>query len=303
MRATSSRRAITALLSFLTAGFPGGVHGAPSVDFDREVELLADEGRFSEAGDRLKQALAELPVNLENRDRRNFLATQAVNAYALAFERTPHMCELATAGLEVADEYLSALLAEYGASVRKSDEYVGLNALREELSDARRDQGCSGDTNPSARTADEVPSWKDEPKPEHEKNADPGKRQKTAGLVLLGVGGAAVISGAGVGIAFGVKALGLKKDIAGLRQGFAEAMCDPEDPSPGICSDLDGQISAVVSDGKKAHVLSGVGWGVTSLGVALVVTGGVLFAKGKRKTNAHIRVLPTLGGLTLAGVF
>ena len=91
--------------------------------------------------------------------------------------------------------------------------------------------------------------------------------------------------------------------------GGGSSKCDADNPSAGTCADLDAQISTTLSDGKKANVLTGVGWGITGLGVALAVTGGVLFAKGKRKTDvwkaeqAQIRVLPTLGGLTIVGRF
>lgn len=81
---------------------------------------------------------SDLPGTLPNHALPEITASQAVNAYALAFGASPQECQLATSGLAIADKYLAALLAVYGADARQADEYVGIEGLRREIDDARR---------------------------------------------------------------------------------------------------------------------------------------------------------------------
>lgn len=158
-----------------------------------------------------------------------------------------------------------------------------------------------------AEKAEPEPEPELEPEPPPLPEVDPGKGQKIAGAVLLGAGGALLISGAAVGIAFGVKGGGLSDDIKALRTDYNEAMC--EGMMTTQCDDIENDIDTTLAEGKRTNLLTGVGWGLAGVGAILAVTGGVVFSKGKRKTavwraeHAHIQVLPTFGGLAISGRF
>ena len=135
-----------------------------------------------------------------------------------------------------------------------------------------------------------------EPEPEPEPElapppVDPGKKLKIPGIVLIGLGGATFIAGAAVGTAFGLR-------------------CNANEAAPGCASKLD-EIEGTRADGKSANTMTLVGWAALGGGGAvLAVVGGVLFAKGKKRTDAwkaeqgaQIRVLPAWGGLQVVGRF
>ncbi|MEZ4382011.1 MAG: hypothetical protein R3A79_11740 [Nannocystaceae bacterium] len=171
-----------------------------------------------------------------------------------------------------------------------------IDAIDEQIAEAEKNQAPEPEPEP-------------EPDPAPTSQPDPGKPLKITGGVLLGTGGAAFLGGAAVGIAFGLKGLNLSDDIDGLRTQFADAGCDPDNPAAGQCADLQNDINATVDDGDRANLLTGVGWGIAGLGAVLAVTGGVLMAKGMRKSDvwraehAHLRLTPTFGGLMLSGRF
>jgi len=151
------------------------------------------------------------------------------------------------------------------------------------------------------------PEPEPEPEPPPLPEVDPGREQKIAGAVLLGAGGALLISGAAVGIAFGVKGRGLSDDIKSLRTDFNTAMC--EGMTTALCEGIENDIDATLKEGERTNLLTGVGWGLAGVGAILAISGGVVFSKGKRKTavwraeHAHIQVVPTFGGLTISGRF
>ncbi|HFE44539.1 MAG TPA: hypothetical protein ENJ18_03460 [Nannocystis exedens] len=126
--------------------------------------------------------------------------------------------------------------------------------------------------------------------------------------MLLGTGGALFIGGAAVGITFSIKGSSLSEDIKGLRTDLDDANCDPDSPST-KCTEIEADIDKVLDDGKRTNLLSGLGWGLAGVGAILAVTGGVVFAKGKRKTavwraeHADLRILPTFGGIAISGRF
>ncbi len=159
-----------------------------------------------------------------------------------------------------------------------------------------------------AEAAEAEPEPEPEPEPPPLPEPDPGKGQKIAGAVLLSTGGALLIGGAAVGIPFGLKGATLTDDIKDLRSEQDNANCDSASPST-KCTDLESDIDGVLDDGKRANLLTGVGLGLAGVGAILAITGGVVFAKGKRKTavwraeHAHFQILPTFGGIAISGRF
>ncbi len=138
------------LVSLTTAGSliagPGVVPAAvPAPDpVLSQANDLANAGRYLEAARLLRDELGRVPEVAANRGRRNQLATQAINAYGLAFAGAPTVCDTATDGLTVGREYLAGFEAAYGVGARRSDEYTGVDELRAELDRNRAASGCPG---------------------------------------------------------------------------------------------------------------------------------------------------------------
>jgi len=132
------RRSLSILLTLACAVHePSLAWAGPPEDVDVRAEGLFNEGKYLEAAELQVAALKALPESLANRPQRNLWATGAVNAYLQVFTADPTQCTAATAGLAVADDYLKALLGEYGASVASADEYTGMQRLHGELDEAR----------------------------------------------------------------------------------------------------------------------------------------------------------------------
>lgn len=290
-------------------GGSASANGAPSVDVDREVEQLAEEGRFSEAAERLREALGELPESFNNRDRRNLLASQAVNAYALAFERAPNECQLAVSGIEVASKYLSALLAVYGGDARQSDEYVGIDASRRELEEARRQRGCPDGTTPPATkvpplpptpTAEEPPPRDEEPAPSDE-GEEAGRRRLVAGLAA-----SASLTGVLLAVSLGTGLSRFKEPFQGAayariyeaaRGSFDDGVAGNEvdyGAMSDMCSDSARMINGDVDDACRAWdrlgitaIATGVGAGV--MGATTVTLAVLLKRRALRDSKVMAR--------------
>jgi tetratricopeptide (TPR) repeat protein len=123
---------------------------------------------------------------------------------------------------------------------------------------------------------------------------DPGKKMRTASLVLLPAGGTLVLTGATLAIIFGVvKAKGFSSDLNNARAaGDAEAE------------------RRALDNGEKANLIGwAVGLPLSVIGIAGVVTGAILLPRSTKKTKewqkAHQMALtPTFnGGLIFSGRF
>jgi hypothetical protein len=192
------RRSISVLLTLTCA-----VHGpslawaGPPEDVDARAEGLFNEGKYLEAAELQVAALKALPESLANRPQRNLWATGAVNAYLQVFTADPTQCTAATAGLAVADDYLKALLGEYGASVARADEYTGMQRLHGELDEARARNGCPAPGGAPATVATDAVEPEPTPRPGPSSapvDEAPPRKPDTRGLAAgIGVSAAASV--------------------------------------------------------------------------------------------------------------
>lgn len=183
-------------LAVAAAPVPGRAAALAPADVDREVEVLAEQGKLREAAERAHQELTGSVETLDTRARRNNFAAQAVNLYKAAFEAAPGECALASSGLSLADEYLDTLLSVYGAPARNSDEYVGLSERRGELDRVREERGCPAPAPraaPEPQTAPNPPPSQPEPAPKpappedsRPRDGSGDSRRLVAGLAVSG---------------------------------------------------------------------------------------------------------------------
>ncbi len=197
------RRSLSILLTLACAVHePSLAWAGPPEDVDVRAEGLFNEGKYLEAAELQVAALKALPESLANRPQRNLWATGAVNAYLQVFTADPTQCTAATAGLAVADDYLKALLGEYGASVASADEYTGMQRLHGELDEARARNGCPAPGGAPATVATDAVAPEPPPRPGPSSSPvdeAPPRKPDTRGLAA-GIGVSAAVS---VGMAIG----------------------------------------------------------------------------------------------------
>jgi hypothetical protein len=114
----------------------------PATAAEARGQELAEAGDFLGAAQALSEALWLVAVDQANRGRRSSLASEAVNAYKLAFTANPIRCEVVRAGLRLAEEFLAGLRREYGDIVMATDDYVGMMRARDDLDAVRATHGC-----------------------------------------------------------------------------------------------------------------------------------------------------------------
>jgi tetratricopeptide (TPR) repeat protein len=158
------------------------------------------------------------------------------------------------------------------------------------------------------------------------------RTRTTAGAATMGGGGALVIAGAVLAITFGLEARTWREarihaidEDGDARRAFTdEGLGDPgtnadayDEFSVGRCTLSDGHTPAAVScrevvarfrhNVRGSNGVMGLGLGLAGLGVAAVVVGAVMYAKGGRPTDRtarrSIRVAPSALGLRISGRF
>jgi tetratricopeptide (TPR) repeat protein len=163
-------------------------------------------------------------------------------------------------------------------------------------------------------------------KPPVPKGADPGKKLRIAGAATLGVGGALVLAGVGIGIGYSVKSGELKDDIRRLHANDAD-ICGAfgaeanwptrEDAvAPGAseetiaCYNHGNELDTTRHNGRVANLAAALGFGlVGGIGVVAIIAGAVVFARGDRATKdwrrglGRLEVVPMGRGLALRGRF
>lgn len=146
---------------------------------------------------------------------------------------------------------------------------------------------------------------------------DPGKSKRVTGIALIGVGGGMMVAGTVVGAIFADKGVDLRDQLdTELYPDFKTNGCgtSPDKDAPGAnmgtCNDLRAKRSDLRDRGATVNGVAGGMLAVGLVGLGLAVGGAVLFAKGKRTSDAwkatqqaRFRVAPTFGGLVLHGRF
>lgn len=149
----------------------------------------------------------------------------------------------------------------------------------------------------------------DPPRPYEPEGADPGKKLRVAGAATLGGGGLLTVTGAVLGIYFGVRG---QEFSDRLRQLQVERLDVCSDPSSVECADQDAAIESARKNGRSANLGLGLALGVGGgLGVVALGAGAILFVQGNRRSRewktgtvaGNLRVLPTGRGLVVSGRF
>ncbi len=155
-----------------------------------------------------------------------------------------------------------------------------------------------------------MPGPADEPKPLGPQGPDPGRTLRIAGAANLGVGGLLTVTGAVMGIYFGVRGQEFSDELRQLQAG-RPALCDGNESSTD-CLQQDANIETARNNGRKANLGLGLGLGIGGgLGIVALSAGAILFVQGNRKTAdwksgatvSSMRLVPTGRGLALVGRF
>lgn len=139
---------------------------------------------------------------------------------------------------------------------------------------------------------------------------DPGKSWRVGGIATMGVGAFSFVAGIAKGAWFVVRGRGFSEDLRGALNEQDALGCDGSDGS-GQCAQVQSEVDSFRSNGETANRFAVVSFAVGGgLGVALLVTGGLVFREGNIRTRqwksgrvSDVRVLPSLGGISVSGRF
>jgi hypothetical protein len=122
----------------------------------------------------------------------------------------------------------------------------------------------------------------------------------------MGVGAGLFVGGIALGTYYAVRAPGFREDIANEKD-MLPPECHPENPPASCPDDRVRRLAAFRKNLDQAKLGMGLGFGlVAGLGLAAIVTGAVLFARGSRHkgTSAKaVKISPTLTGMVVSGKF
>lgn len=150
---------------------------------------------------------------------------------------------------------------------------------------------------------------KPEPKPMGPQGPDPGRTLRIAGAVTMGAGGLLGVTGAVLGIYFGVRGQEFSDELRQL-QADRDTFCG--DPDSTECAQQDANIETARSNGRKANVGLGLSLGIgVGLGVLALPAGIAMYVVGNNRTRewkkggrvGQLRIVPTGRGLALSGRF
>lgn len=286
------RRALVSIVVLACSLPPRGLMAQAPADVLTRASALADAGRFAEAARMLRDALAEVPENEANRGQRNLLATQAINAFKLAFDADPANCGVIGEGLAVAREYVREFEDVYGAAAKSSDEYTGVVELRGELERGSALKGCS--TRPEVKPVSRPGPAPDEALPTPRDSPSPSRTPLVVGLgVSAGLAATmlAVALGTGLSRAKGpVQGAAYTKIYDAAKASHDDGVDDNEvdygegsDMCSGANRTRNGEVAAACSQYDRLKTVA-IATGVVS-GVFVVssVVFAVLLARHKRK--------------------
>lgn len=184
---------------------------APPQDVDARAEALFGAGKPLEAAQLFEQALNDLPERPDTRSQRNSWATGAINAYSYAFELDTTQCATSHAGLALADAYLADLVWVYDERARNTEDYIGMQRLRDALDQVRAQKSCPAQVyKPGPRAEREKPGVGPQESEESDRT-EPTKPRRNGPGLAVGVGVSAALT---VGMAIGTAVLysQLRKD-------------------------------------------------------------------------------------------
>ncbi|MCA9689719.1 MAG: tetratricopeptide repeat protein [Nannocystaceae bacterium] len=134
---------------------------------------------------------------------------------------------------------------------------------------------------------------------------DPGRVDRLAGVLTLGAGGLLIAGGAASLAVFTFKGQEFETTLTELQAQREVEGCDGR--SSARCDALAESIDTTTANGRRANLLAaGVGTALMGAGVVGVVTGAILYARGKKRGEQwerRVQLSPTVGGLVLRGRF
>lgn len=151
---------------------------------------------------------------------------------------------------------------------------------------------------------------KDEPKAIIPEGPDPGRTLRIAGASAMGGGGLFIVTGAVLGIYFGVRGQEFSDELRQLQADRAD-VCDGNEGSTD-CLQQDANIETARNNGRTANLGVGLTLGIGGgLGLVALTAGAILFVQGNRRTSEwkktgfarQLRLVPTGRGLALHGRF
>jgi len=273
-------------------------------------------------------ALALAPANADadamcEQGRKDFsqgLFKSAIEKFEVAYKRSKDPLILYNIGQSYKKLYDDDPQLEYLKKAR--------NALKEYLAAIEKDPGLGADPEEIKPALAEIEAelGRREPAPQPEgptepeppppsRSEDPGKKLRLAGIGMMGGGGALLVVGGVLGGLFAAKGGRLGAELNGdgglyqqqMTMNCAEAMQPGE---PAGCEALRADISSTRSAGEKSNLTAGLSFGVVGgVGALLLIGGAISYSLGRKRSadwkaeTAHLRVLPSLGGLVLQGRF
>ncbi len=205
---------------------------------------------------------------------------------------------------DVADLRRSKTVFEEFINVASADA-----SLATEVEDAR---ARLGEIDEEIKRAEEAEAARQAQNAKPPVDTDPGlaardRKLRVGGAVAMGVGGGLMVGGIALGTYYAIRAPGFRDDIAAEKE-MLPPECHPENPPATCPDDRVRRLAAFRKNLDQATLGMGLGFGLMAgLGVAAIVTGAVLYAKGSRsKGTAAARALqisPTLTGMVVSGKF
>lgn len=196
------------------------------------------------------------------------------------------------------------IIAQADPDVEADDAAARIEELDGMIAEAEKELEAGTDPTP-----DPDPPVVIEPRPIMPDGPDPGRTLRIAGASTLGGGGLLLVTGAVLGIYFGVRGQEFSDELRQLQAERPELCTDATSTA---CMEQDAAIDSARSNGRAANLGLGLSMGVGGgLGLVAVGAGAILFVQGNRKTAewkktgfaAQLRVVPFGRGLALQGRF
>jgi tetratricopeptide (TPR) repeat protein len=289
----------------LTAAAVSFLHAASALPWSavttgpEETEVDADEQRAQklyEEGERAYRlgdfglAIEKFKAAYEASSRPQLLYNVGL-AYKRNYEVTSDVADLRAA---------KAVLNNYLVEIEKDPEVGDEEEIRELvdeidrlMQDAGRAEGAAAPAPAPAQTAPDK---------------DPGRSLRIAGVVGLALGAGGIVAGGVLGLALGLVSRNTQDEVDAAWGDHDDMGCTLDDTSQ-PCTDLRKDIDDK-DDYRRLTKNLAIGLGVSLAGVGTIamIAGGVILARGNKKTEAwkaerKVMLLPAPGGLALVGRF
>jgi len=294
MRATCA--VLIAVLSF--GGVPLASH-AGMVEPTESAEQLYEDGRKAYRLGRYEEAVKKFERSFELSDQPLLLYNIAL-AYKRLYSISKDVADLRRSK-NVFEEFITVAQADTALQTEIEDARARLAELDEEIAQAE-EAAAKSRPGPTPATSDGPTIGPKE------------RKLRIAGAVTMGVGGALLLGGIGMGTFYAVRAGAFADDERREKEALPDTACHADAPIDelvmmGCPRDRVLRLATFRDNAKAARLGAGLGFGlVGGLGVVALVTGAVLFVKGTPRAGkgrvADLRIAPALdGSIVVSGRF